>query len=521
MKGFLGLFIFLSVYANVSVSVAETHVWSGVASTGVFTGDENIIENGAVVNHLDGDDNIVVNLPMSIINNGTINGNIDTNGNNIVIQSAGDINGNIIACDDHTCVTQLITSNAELKTLNIVNGTYNVRLQDVDRADFTGIQNLSGQTYRFSNSSVVMDDFSDWQNWDKTVELDGVNTLYINNSYTVNSGDVIRGVVYPENINVVFLDPDKMHIASLLPTYYGVVLRVVRELNYENIFDDNRGVLLNNIRQKNPNDKMLVALDNADNINTMRHIMNSSYVFNQKVLLRPINVINKFILLDMSYDDSDLETVIKPFYIGGDTASYGADAYVTNKFSDLNVNFGLHLNQFGYENKFNDFNGMLIGADINAKQKIQDFWINGMFGFDFVKFKTDDMYINDNDIKNNPDGYAVYGRIGGGYDYTIFDNFIFTPFIAGWFLKNWVASISDTDINIKCGGNLKYSFTVDGLKYEYDLSDAFGLNGDVLGSFKMGVTSIQDSVGGYVNASVLKTKEDTNYKLSVGLKMLF
>lgn len=521
MKGFLGLFIFLSVYANVSVSVAETHIWSGVASTGVFTGDENIIENGAVVNHLDGDYNITVNLPMNIINNGTINGNIDTNGNNIVIQSAGDINGNIIACNDHICVTQMITSNAELKTLNIVNGDYNVLLQDVDRANFAGIQNLSGQTYRFSNSSVVMDDFSDWQNWDKTVELDGVNTLYINNSYTVNSGDVIRGVVYPENINVVFLDPDKMHIASLLPTYYGVVLKVVRDLNYENIFDDNRGVLLNNIRQRNPNDKMLVALDNADNINTLRHIMNSSYVFNQKVLLRPINVINKFILLDMSYDDSDMETVIKPFYIGGDTSSYGVDAYITNKFSDLNVNFGLHLNQFGYENKFNDFDGLLIGADVNVKQKIQDFWINGMLGFDFVKFKTDDMYVNDNDIKNNPNGYAVYGRIGGGYDYTIFDNFIFTPFVAGWFLKNWVASISDTDINIKCGGNLKYSFMVDGLKYEYVLSDAFGLNGDILAGFKMGVTSIQDSVGGYVDASVLKTKEDTNYKMSVGLKMLF
>ena len=80
---------------------------------------------------------------------------------------------------------------------------------------------------------------------------------------------------------------------------------------------------------------------------------------------------------------------------------------------------------------------------------------------------------------------------------------------------------SDTDVNLRGGGNVKYAFSMDGIRYEYSATVAVATNADVFAAFKIGFVSISDGAGISLGLDVFKNEYDNGYRASISGKVNF
>lgn len=506
--------------AFISVNVfAETITFTGTHNIDSFTSDTNIINADAVVNSSTESPIIVTRPGTSITNYGQINADIDINGKNVTIVNSGDINGRIINAN-HGMLTQNINSVDELTKIDFEGDSFYINVNDVDGVDFTKLKNTDAQHFTINNSNIVIEDFSQWQNWDMDVTLNGVNKLYLNNSYTVHSGDYIRHVLFTDNIEVIVNDTDKLHKARITPTMAGFILDIVRETNYTKVFDDKRGVLLEGLRLDNPNDKLLYAMDNANNLPELESAMNSSYRFNSKILLNPIKAINSFIVLDMLQNEP-IGVGVVPFYMTSDDInSFGLRGYVAEKYKDLLFNVGLFINTFKWADDINDFNGTMYGIDVRVKKQFDKLWVIGDIDFTFTDFDANYIYYN-NDITNNPTGRSLYSMVDVGYDFEMDKDLIVSPFVGVMLNTMSVLDNTDTNFDVYGGGNISYSFVMDGIKYSYGANAAIGTEQDILANFNIGFASLQDRAGVSINIGLIDSDYGLSYKMTLNAQIIF
>ncbi|MBO7644994.1 MAG: hypothetical protein J6S57_01660 [Alphaproteobacteria bacterium] len=497
----------------------EVIVWSESQNVDEFTGSLNRILDGVVLTAVADNCNISVLGGMTIENYGTINGNLVTDNDNwIYINNTGVINGHITA--EH--VVQIITSGAGAQQLNINSNDFFVRVNGaMDGVLLNDIKNLGSQSVEFSGSKIIIDNFSDWQNWNANVSWGAViNTFVINDVHTINPDVYLRHISGATELNFLVSNEEKLYRIDSEYDEYGVKLIIVRETDYQRIFDDNRGLFLENLRINNPNDKLLLAMDKATSMDDLQNIMHSSYRFNSGVLIRPIKSLNNFLMVEDWFNDNQGAGVI-PFYtVSKDMNSFGARAYTNIKYNEYQFNFGLHFNEFNYEDDINVFGGSSYGANIEIKKQVDKFFVLGHLGFDFILFDADNIY-TDNEIKNNPNGYALYGGIDGIYDYSISKNLVVSPFVGTMLQQFSVLDFSENDINFRGGGIAKYNFTVDGIKYEYGALCGVVTNGDVFADFKVGFESLIDNAGLSIKIGAYKDENLISYRASINANILF
>jgi len=515
MKRFLNIFVFLFVYTDASATVFGP----GNHSVGSFSGDDNIINSGAVINADGG--TISVTGGMKIYNDGIINGNLDTNDFNVHIRNGGTINGNIILYRDDA-LTQIVQSDSDIQILPIT-GDYDfiVNVENFDWcANLNSLQNLGAGTYFIKNSEIKVDDFSDWQNWGANVTLsnEGVCTLVVTDSSTVTSGTIISHVTNASNIMVRLDDLDGLYTVDFTGQTQ-VVMNVVRETNYEHIFNGNLGSFLESL--KTSDSDFMNLLNNANTMANLRDAMNLSYRFNPSVLMRPVKAVHNFSLMNNLFNDKDSGIGLEPFYIAADNAnSFGARLYLNTKYDDIALEFGATFNKFDYDNQFNDFGGFIYGGDVNIRKNFNNFWLHGLAGLSMIQFKTESMYVDGN-IKSNPFGHYFYSAIDAGYDYKIFDDLVISPLMGLAFQKYGVVNFSDTDTNFRAGFNTRYSFVMDGFRYEYLLLAGVNTNSDLFGSIQIGFASVADGAGAKFDLDVFKTDVGTDYRASIDARVMF
>ena len=454
-----------------------------------------------------------------LYNHGQINANINTNGHSLYIHNFGTINGNIDSGSD--MVKQVIDSVSEFNKINVNGNNFIIEISNLNEVDVNGIKNLGANKFIIRNSFVSIDDFKDWQNWGDTVELADTNTLYINNSYTVQSGEFIKHFV--DGTNIVLRDSDKLHKVTITkePMTSAYFIHISRETDYNKIFGDNRGKLLENLRASNPNHSLLLAMDSANNLSELNAAMNKSYRFNTSILNRPVKTINNFSMIDFIPNINALYSGFSAFYIMSDkTNAYGFDINVNDKYEDFYLGFGFQIRKFSYEDEFNDFGGFIYGLNLKAKTYIDNLWLNGVVGFSIINYDTDDLY-SDGEIKTDPMGHLWYGTLDAGYDYTLVSDLILSPFVGINGAQYTVLSFKETETNIRAGANLKYSFILDGIKYVYSGIAGVNTNSDIFGGMNIGFVSEQDNAGISFDVNAIKSDEDIDYKFSINIKVTF
>jgi hypothetical protein len=514
MKKYLGPFLSLCVFSD---ALGYTYISNAYVDT--FP-DNNIEVKSGVQISPSGSDGIKTKEfgPTYLHNYGSINGTIDTNGNNLFVYNTGTINGTINGGN----VEQTVDSAAAMTKINVVGGNYKIKINNAQNIDFNLINNIDAN-FEITQSSIVVNNISDLNTWDKNVDLGKNVCLIINNIDSSDSEITIDNINSgKENLSVQLKNTDGLHAVRLENIGGNLVLKIVRATDY-NIIYQNKNVaensVLEQIRKNNPNDKLINALDNANTIDEINNIKNNSYRYNHSILLRPVKMINNFVLSDVGHENDGV--IINPFYVFSDTVKdVGANMNVGHLFNNLYLNLGVNINSFSYVDDINDFSGMSYGLDIRAKQKISDLWIDGIAGLSLTKYKAD--YITKEDVlESDPLGVSGYGKVSVGYDFHLSSGLLLSPFVGTSYEKYSVADVDDSDLDVLGGGNVKYEFEVDGIKYNYAVMGSVTNNEDIYASVEIGFTSVLDGIGASVDASLFKNEYDCYYKLSLKAKVLF
>ncbi len=448
---------------------------------------------------------------------------IYTNANNLQIYNYGNIG--VIHNSGAAYVWQYIPDNSALNKINLDGSTFRINITNVNSVDLLTLKNVvfdADGIIDITNSSIVINDFADWRNWNQDVSLHGTNTLYINNVLTVVSGERILHI-HDNSTKVILTDADKLHKVSLKYDSVSDVafIYVARETDYFKVFNDNRGVLLNNLRLSGSDNNLLMALDNAQNMSELNDVMQKSYHFNQSVLMRPVKKLNNFSMMQKLSGIDDVYGGFSGFYAFSDTTNmYGINFDINEKYDDIYFGLNFNLNKFKYVDDMNNFSGFVYGGNIKIKKYINDWWMHALGGLSLAKFNANAIY-HDNNIENNPFGYSLYGSLDLGHDYKSSFDLILSPFIGLIASQSNVVDVSDTDINIRGGGNIQYSFVMDNVKYEYSGMVGACVNGDMFGSLKVGFVSQLDNAGMALNFDIYKDEYDINYKFSVNGRILF
>ena len=481
-----------------------------------FDDDIVYVNSGAVVEPLGTD--IAINYPGIYIHNfGTISGSIDANDNSFFIYNTGTISGNIIT-NHGEIVTQIINSGADRTDFSINPANFRVEVEtDSTDINLDNIRSLDAGKFVIKDSRIVMNDFTDWKNWDKDVDIEGVVYLIITDAKTVHNGDVVTHAVSGDVVNVEILGLDGLYRANLDWVGGQWVINNVRETDYDKI----ESSVLEKIRGGNSGTKLLNALDTATNWQEINRIKNLSYQFNHRILLRPVKMINNFTLIDMINDETDSGAGISASYVFSNSIkNYGGRICVGKRYENIYFNAGLTLNTFSYGDSLNEFSGLTYGIDIKSKQNFDKFWFREVLGASLIKFHA--KYVTDeNEIKSNPLGFSLFGAIDTGYDFNVYENIVVAPIAGLGWQSAKVADADETDFYARGGGAVKYSFVTDGIKYEYALESSIGNNANFSTSIKAGFWSVVDEAGVVLDATIFKDEFDWRYKFGLTGKILF
>ena len=496
-------------------------VYTANAITDTFNENEIIIPENVIIGS--NTNSIVINKQdMFIRNSGTINAVLNTNDNNLVIVNSGVIGG--LDINGFSSVKQIISNNSEITDINVSGkkNRFSISVENFNNVNFSDIKDLDSDKFSFTKSSIIIDNFADWNNYEKSVSFIGNdNTLIITNSYTVESGTYIKNTAGATNIEVVISDQDNLHKAKITKEISGIFLEVVRETDYQKIFgSDKRGVLLSGLGNNN---KLLSAMNKANNMTELNAVMNASYRFNNKILLKPLNIINKFNFINIYENDKTNKIGFSPIYIGGDKISgVGGNLYLSGNYENNYFSLNLYANKFTYQDSYEDFGGLTFGGDVKIQTYINDnYWARVISGFAFTKYNTGNIYHNGN-IEKDPIGKSVYLLADIGKDFNIVENLTISPF--GGVNLNNVSVLNNKDMNfdLRAGADIKYSFVMDDIKYKY--SAMFGLDSsrDLFGKINIGFDAIQDKAGASLSFDIIDNSDfGLNYKFGINANIEF
>lgn len=397
-------------------------------------------------------------------------------------------------------------------------GRFTAFVYNYDYINLDEIKAADADKYRIDNSVVYINDFYDWQNWDADVEFGTNVRLNIKNLSSKNNGQKLEHISSTDVVNVS--DADNLYKVNLSTAGSDLFVNLVRETDYQKVFKDSRGAFLENIRLNHPDDKMLVAMDNALTMTEVNSIMDSSYHFYPMILMNPVKTLNRAVLIDFLSEANDGVSVDVDYMFSNKINNYGGRVYIANKYNDLFFKIGLNFNRFSYSDNFNDFDGVAYGLDVRAKQYIKSFWLDGILGINRAAFNADNIYVN-GDVSDNPKGMSEYARISIGYDIKRVSDFVLSPFAGLMFQKSDIMGLSDSDINLHTGITGKYNFVMDGIKYEYAASIATDEKANWNVETNIGFVSVVDDAGAYVGIGAFRDEFGTNYKLSINGKMYF
>ena len=483
---------------------------------------------------------------LSILNYGTINGISVAGGIGITIQNYGEVNGDVVLlCNDFgICahVTQIITgivdTNSGLNDINLISGLsghtvivvnddHEISLLDViAAAGDAGLIVLTGQ-------NVILDIGMIGEH--PTIEFNpgaggsSINSMsFIINGWNENWDEtqpILSGIVF-ENSEYNFDGAQFIGVDSMFAPYAELegsrlYARFARETNYKKVFENELGDWLDDLRDENPDDKLLGVLDVARSRAGLRDVLSRSMRTNPIKLLDPVRSFNTFMLGDHIHDLA-FGIVAEPFYIySGDFSVLGGGAGVSGRVAkNLVAKFGAYAGRMDYDGELDNFNAMIYGVNFGVMYKDSDFYARGIGTASSANFSVIEIFNGTRGVKN-PSGLSGAGIVDGGFVFRLFDEFDLTPFVGARFDYAHVSDFSDTDVNMRFGVNIDKETIVDGNRYAFGISAVGQTNGDIYGSIYTDIMSVVDGVGGRLQFGILNDDLGLSYRISLDAKFAF
>ena len=200
----------------------------------------------------------------------------------------------------------------------------------------------------------------------------------------------------------------------------------------------------------------------------------------------------------------------------------GANANFTYKISDdFLANFGLFGGNMRYAGPFDEFSGIIYGADFGAKYETSDVFARLQGMFTLVKF--DDVLVFDGtNSVNNPTGIGTGMGLDLGPVFSVYDSQIkIKPFVGVNVGYVSITGDKKADVNAKIGLDAEFIKIIDGNKYGYGAKTFVQTDGAVYGGVFANMLSVADGVGGVLDAALLNDDNGLSYKVSLGINFIF
>ncbi len=329
---------------------------------------------------------------------------------------------------------------------------------------------------------------------------------FLENASGVGTVRLYGGAGDPLFADVVRFEDNKL--------YFGRV----RETDYVKIFNDGCGAFLNDLRINNPNDSLLGAMDRADNMDALRHIMMRSVRFNPGVLQDVIGVVNSVNMMGYIFDTAAGANVI----IADDFNSYGAKFSVHENLTDnISGAVSLRIGNIEYENWLDKFDGNYFGGDISFGWDLSDkIWLRAIGGLTYGIFDTGRVFY-DNKVMNSPDVLAGFLYADFGYDFDLFD--MLKLRLWGGVENNFYVVSGVDYYDSALHGGMSVGWSVDMMGIRYDYSAGMDTNTDSkIGVFgRIGFWSDMDAIGGDATAGVMHVFDMLAYKVALNMRWMF
>lgn len=496
------------------------------------------------------DNNIVGNYNMKkhtiITENGSFSGGTINITRSVLIENGGEIHSNFNICNNcdvriqnfgvydasvtlgsDATVTQVITNSGDITRLNNIGVNYDVYLENtqdiLNWADVISNTSGAGGQYTFDDAKIHVDSIVAINN----IVLNGIVYVYTDTMPETDTM-VFGNATGNGTVRVVYNGNDPVHLLEAYNSGGNVFVRVTRSSDYAQILNNggnsNSGNILNELRQKSPNDKLIEKLDSAQNINEINHIISQSVKFHPIKLMRPIKTMTLHKTLEIMHIDQDDGFGVMPFGLfSNDMSVFGVEPNLHINISD---NFKMklfgHISNLKYSDDINEYSAAVygFGTDVVYLLPYNNF-VRALGGAVLSSFNSGKVF-NGNKTTENPNGFLCYGAAEFSHKFVIGDNNYIAPFaiVGGDYVT--VLDGKDADLYAGSGVDVGTVFETDGLKYSYDLRGVLRTDGSVGGNINMSVWSVTDDAGADFTFGTMYDKTNgLSYHISLNAKFNF
>lgn len=488
------------------------------ALASVFSGDR-VIYNDLFIDKGEyyKPDTLSVLESIKIENNGLIETNIVVrDGVQLNLENHAIVNS-VFVLGNGASIVQHVSDVADMNKIDF-NVPYSVM---VDGANMLSLFDVIGFA-KGADKIILGDSWFDIQGMgvgnDISIELNGNVFLYADNIDGLYDLPFITGVhgngmiyLITDNHDLLFVDVAVLNDGKL---YF----ERRRELDYQKVFNDKKGVFLNLLRRNNHNDKLLYALDSVGDMDSFNHVLNQSARFNDDILLRPLRILNA--VNTQNYFDG--VSAGGWAVLSDDFYSVGINALMLeNVLSGLELGIGVSAGKIEYDGLYDAYSGDLLGVDLFAIWNVTgDIVLRGRSGVLYENADIGDVFY-DNKVYENPNPFLGYVQSDVVYDYNLFDSLKLSVYLGAKTEIYSVVDVSGYNLNLYSGMGAKYKFESLGIKYEYAIGVEINSDSDVMLNAAVGFVSDMDMIGGSMNFTAIRMFDVMTYKISLGAQLLF
>ena len=472
---------------------------------------------------------------VSILNSGTIGSDLYINGDNrVYVKNSGTINGTFYVAPDAR-VIQVVQSNDDITNLTVKDitnpesdGNFNILVRDAMDVSLTNVFGIAANADKLilDNSVLLLNSAIRPRIIDagpRAIELVGDVVLKLDSVDSLDySLPILRNVSETGNLRFDIGDLNPLYRVATYVDDGDLYMSIVRETDYGRIFQNDVGNFLNDLRRDMPNDKLLRAMDNAPDMNTINSIMNTSMRLHPLNLMRPVRRMHMLDALDgWRYSDVvDIDSATDIIF--SDTSLLGRVnvSMVGDVSNNLHAAVGGYIGALAVTDDINDFYGGMYGA--NMMLHFDDWMVIGNLagGIAVTYFDTGPVF-DGNATVFNPSGMSGYAAMDIGarlyhqYDLTI------VPF-AG-LVANYASVLNDADTVTLANVGVELNLS----EYDFDILYDYGLRGSVLtdGAYHVGVygkfSAPDDDIGAQINAAIIHDEFGFGYKISISTNIAF
>ncbi len=468
-------------------------------------------------------DSINVNNSVFVHNQGALSADFYIADNvSLTLKNSGNIHGTFYL-GENAELTQIISSPADVTFINVA-GNFNIVVSDANNIPLNALMNSDADHITIHDSSLVLYNSASvayYKNSSPAIEISGNVNIFLSNNFEISDIPVLSNLSGIGNISVYAYNNNPLY--KILPNIIdgNLYLSSVRETDYTKILNDPVGGFINTLRDINPRDPLVTALDNAGDLNAINDIISDSVSVNPINIMRPVRAINSLLAADRIPDDPGME--IQSLYIVSDTINgygiFGRGHIMAG--NNTNIAIAGYSYTTDYDDDINMFSVLAYGGNIKVFHRINDTYsISAVTGATFAESRTGPI-LNKSNITRNPAGISLYGR--ADITTTIYSSGItrVMPFAGIGYDRATV--LSDTDFNLTghIGIDTEYSFEIDGIIYKSDMRIGFDTSGNINANGKISFKSVMDNIGGDIGIGVIRYDDVNGIIIRTGISVGF